>query len=150
TNVLNLLVDVTPPPHPTLTLTASNDFSATVSWTSYAAPPDIAAFRAYLSQNPFSSVSGQTAVLTLGSSARNMTYSGLALDRQYYGAVAAVDTAGNSTPQITTLPFILASTVPPPVAIQASAIGPASAQVTWSSYSTANLLGFAGFRLYYE
>ena len=150
TNVLQLVVDVTPPLNPVCSLVSSNDTSATVSWSAYSAPADISAFRLYLSTNTFSSVAGMTPVSTIGSYARSFTYYGLSLDRSYFVAVAAVDVAGNSTPSVTTLPFSLPSAVPPPVTVAVAAPSASSATVSWNSYDTTYLLGFAGFRLYYE
>lgn len=150
TNPLSFVVDVTPPVHPALTLTSSNSSSATVSWTGYAAPSDLNSFRVYLSTNNFTSVAGLTAVASLGSGARTYTYSGLTLDRTYRAAITAVDAAGNSALAVTPLTFSLPSTVPPPVPIQVAAAGSASALVSWNSYDPSGLLGFAGYRLYYE
>ncbi|MHB8519117.1 MAG: FG-GAP-like repeat-containing protein [Limisphaerales bacterium] len=150
TNVMLVVVDVTPPPNPVLTLVSSNNSSATVSWTSYTAPPDLNNFRIYLSTAPFTSVTGLTAVSSAAAGTRSFTYSGLTLDQPYYAAVAAVDNAGNRSPAVTPLAFTLSSTVPPPVPVQVTAAGPSSAMVSWNSYDTSALLGFAGFQLYYE
>ncbi len=150
TNPLSFVVDVTPPANPMLALTASNSSSATISWSGYAAPSDLSSFRVYLATNGFTSVTGLTAVTSLGAGARNHTLGALALDRNYYAAVAAVDAAGNSSPNVTPLAFNLPSTVPPPVSIQVNAVGSSSAFVSWNSYNASGLLGFAGFRLYYE
>ena len=150
TNPLSFVVDVTPPPNPLLSLTASNSSSATVSWSGYSAPADLNSFRVYLATNSFTSVTGLTAISSLGTSARSYTYYSLSLDQPYYAAIAAVDIAGNSSPLVMPLAFSLPSTVPPPVAIQVAAVGVSSAQVSWNSYNTSSLLGFAGFQLYYE
>ena len=150
TNAATVVVDVTPPPNPVLTLSASNSSSATVSWNAYAAPPDLNAFRVYVQLTNFTSVTGVPILTGLGSGARSFQIGGLSLDTPYFAAVQAVDIAGNSSPLVTTLPFSLPSTLPPPVVVTAPAVGPASALVTWTSYNPANLLGFAGFRLYYE
>ena len=150
TNVLDLVVDVTPPTPPVITLTSSNDSSANFSWSSYVAPSDLNGFRVYLSSNNFSSVANMTPLTGLSSGARNYFYGGLFLDQQYYAAVAAVDVAGNSATTLTPVPFILPRSIPPAASIQVVALDSDSAQVNWPSYSTANLLGFSGFRLYYE
>jgi len=149
TNVASLVIDVTPPQNPTLTLTASNSSSATVSWASYVLPPDLGTFRVYLGTNNFSSLAGLAPLTTLNSSWRSWTYSGLALDTPYWAAVAAVDNAGNGASTVTPLAFTLPSATPPPVPVRVTAPGPSSAQVSWNSYDTTYLLGFAGFRLYY-
>ncbi len=149
TNVRTVVVDVTPPAHPVISLTSSNNSSATVSWSGYSAPADLGSFRVYLGTNPFTSVQGMTPVSSLGSSARSHTYNGLGLDRPYYAAVTAVDLAGNSTLTVTPLVLTLPSTLPPAVVPQVAAVGGSSANVTWT-YNTSALLGFAGFRLYYE
>lgn len=150
TNPLSFVVDVTPPANPALTLTASNSSSATISWTGYAAPGDLSSFRVYLATNTFTSVTGLTAVTSLGAGVRSYSLGGLALDRNYYAAVVAVDAAGNNSPNVTPLAFSLPSSVPPPVAIQVAATGADSALVSWNGYNTSGLLGFAGFKLYYE
>jgi hypothetical protein len=150
TNVRTVVVDVTPPSHPILTLVSSNNSSATVSWTTYAAPSDLNSFRVYLSTNSFTTVTGLTPVSSLGSSARSYTYGGLTLDRPYFVAVAAVDVAGNSLPGVTPLTFSLPSSLPPVVVAAVSPVGASSANVSWPAYNTSGLLGFAGFRVYYE
>ncbi|MCL5096184.1 MAG: hypothetical protein M1608_01350, partial [Candidatus Omnitrophica bacterium] len=150
TNVANLVVDATPPVNPVLSLTSSNSSSATVSWAGYAAPSDLNGFRVFLDTNSFTSVVGRAPVSALGSGSRAYTYQGLTLDRPYYAAVVAVDSAGNSSPTVTPFRFTLPSMVPPPVTVQVAAAGPSSAVVSWPGYNTSTLLGFAGFRLYYE
>jgi hypothetical protein len=150
TNVAQLMVDVTAPANPVLSLSASNNTSASVTWSGYAAPADLNGFRVYIATNSFNSVAGLTAVSSLGSGARSFTYQGLMLDRPYFAAVTAVDSAGNSTPLVTPLAFTLNSAVPPPVPVQVVAAGPSSATVSWQGYNTSGLLGFTGFRLYYE
>lgn len=150
TNARTITVDVTPPLHPVITLTSSNNSSATVGWSTYAAPADLGSFRVYIATSNFTTVQGMTPVSALSAAARSYTYGGLSLDRPYYTAVAAVDVAGNSTMAVTPLVFSLPSSVPPPVTIQVAAQGASSANASWNSYNTSGLLGFAGFRLYYE
>ena len=150
TNALNFVVDATPPPNPVLTFSASNSFSATVSWAAYTPPPDLNGFWVYLSTTNFSSVQSLTVFSSVGSGARSFTYSGLALDQPYYAAVVAVDNAGNSSPTVTPLAFTLASSVPPPVPVQITSAGLGSALVSWSGYDVSTLLGFSGFQLYNE
>lgn len=150
TNLGVVIVDVTPPAHPALTLTASNSTSATVSWSDYAAAPDLSGLRVYLAQTNFSSVGGLTMLTRLASNARAYTYGGLALDTPYYAAIAAVDRAGNSPAEVRPLAFNLRATVPPPVPVQVAATGLDSAQVSWTAYNAASLLGFGGFWLFYE
>jgi methionine-rich copper-binding protein CopC len=150
TNALTFAVDVTPPPGVVMSLIASNSSSATMSWSGYAAPPDLNGFRVYLSAASFNSVSGLTAVSSLGSAARGFTYGGLSLDQPYYAAVVGVDNAGNSLSQATPLAFTIPSSVPPPAPVQVAAVGPSSALVSWNGYDTSALLGFSGFKLYYQ
>jgi hypothetical protein len=150
TNVVTLLVDATPPANPALAVTASNNVSATVSWADYAAPGDLNGFRIYIATNPFTSIAGMTAMSSVGAPARAFTFGGLSLDTPYYATVAAVDTAGNSSSAVHVLAFTLASSVPPGVAVRVTPSGAASAVVSWNGYDTSKLLGFAGFRLYYE
>ncbi|HTI72392.1 MAG TPA: fibronectin type III domain-containing protein [Candidatus Limnocylindria bacterium] len=150
TNVVELLVDVTPPLNPTVSLISSNSVSATVSWVTYLAPADINGFRLYIAPTNFSSVSSLVAVSSVASATRTFTYTGLNLDTDYYVAATAVDAAGNSASTVVPLKVRLPSTVPPPVAVNVAAASSSSATVSWTGYNTGNLFGFAGFRLYYE
>lgn len=150
TNVLNIVVDVTPPANPILSLTASNSSSATISWSAYVAPADLNSFRVYVSTTNFGAVTGLPILTGLGSGARNYQINGLQLDTTYFAALQAVDQAGNSSPLVTTLAFKVPSSLPPPVSVQAPPMGASSALLSWSSYDTSSLLGFAGFRVYYE
>jgi hypothetical protein len=150
TNILAILVDVTPPPNPLLTLSTSNSSSASMSWPDYSAPSDLNGFLVYLSNTNFASVTSLTAVSSLGAGARAFTYQGLSLDQPYYAAVVGIDNAGNSSPLVTPLAFILSNSLPPPVPVLVSAVGPSSAAISWNSYDPSALLGFAGFQLYYE
>ncbi|MEW6157554.1 MAG: FG-GAP-like repeat-containing protein, partial [Verrucomicrobiota bacterium] len=99
-SVYTTIVDVTAPAHPTLTLGATSNSSATVNWADYAAPADLSGFRVYIQTATFDSTAGLTALTRLGANARSYQFGGLALDTQYYVAMAAVDNAGNSTPAI--------------------------------------------------
>ena len=150
TNVLDLAVDVTPPPNPSVSLIASNSVSATVSWQAYLAPLDINGFRIYIAPTNFSTVAGLTAISAVGTSSRTYVYPGLSLDTDYYVAVAAVDSAGNSAPTVTSLKIRLPSTIPPLVSVSVAAGSSSSASISWPGYNTSGLFGFAGFRLYYE
>ncbi|HWQ91206.1 MAG TPA: fibronectin type III domain-containing protein, partial [Clostridia bacterium] len=150
TNVRTFVVDATAPLHPVLTLSASNSTSATVSWSGYNAPSDLASFRVYLITNSFTSVAALSPITALSAGARSYTYHNLAVDRAYYAAIASVDNAGNSTATVTPFAFNLQSTIPMPVSLQVAASGADSATVSWNGYNTASLIGFAGFRLYYE
>lgn len=150
TNVAALIIDVTPPTNPVIALVASNSSSALISWSSYAPPEDLGSFRVYLETNSFSSVGGRVPVSSVGSGTRSYWFTGLALDRPYYAAVVAVDAAGNSSPMVTPLSFTLASAVPPPVPVLSVPVGASSANISWNNYNTSQLLGFAGFKLYYE
>jgi hypothetical protein len=150
TNAAQFTVEATPPPNPRLTQLSSNSSSVTVGWSSYHAPADLAGFRVYIQATNYSSVAGLSALTGLASGARSYQFTGLSLDTPYYVAVQAVDTAGNSLTTLTPLEIILPSSLPPAVGITVSAAGASSALVSWSGYSTAGLLGFAGFYVYYE
>ena len=67
TNVAALVIDVTPPPNPVISLVASNSSSALVSWSGYSPPSDLGSFRLYLNTNTFSSVAGMTPLTSVGS-----------------------------------------------------------------------------------
>jgi len=148
TNAGGVIVQATPPPAPVLTVTASNSSSVTVAWAGYAAPSDLSFFRVYLQTSNFTSVAGLPILTSLGSGARAFQFGGLALDTQYYAAVQAVDSAGNVS-GVSVLPVILPETIPPPVSVQAAPVGANSVLLSWNSYNTSALLGFAGFTLYY-
>ena len=148
TNAGSVIVDATSPPVPVLGVTASNSSSVTVAWAGYVAPSDLSYFRVFFQATNFTSVAGLPMVTSLGAGARSFQFSGLALDTEYYAAVQAVDSAGNAS-GISVLPVILPETVPPPVSVQAAAVGANSVLLSWNSYNTSALLGFAGFTLYY-
>ena len=149
TNAAFFIVDATPPPAPVLSVLSTNNGSVSVGWSSYAAPSDLSSFRIYLQTTSFASVAGLRILTGLGAGARNVQVSGLTLDTPYYIAVQAVDVAGNGS-AVNPLAITLPSTVPPPVSLQESPVEASSALVSWNSYSTAGLLGFAGFQLYYQ
>ncbi len=149
TNLAAMVIDVTPPVNPVLSLTASNSSSAQVSWSAYAPPVDLGSFRVFLRTTNFTSTAGLTPVSATSAGARSFTFGGLLLDQPYYAAVAAVDQAGNSSLNVVNLPFTLTSSVPPPVVVQVTPVGASSALVSWNSYNASQLLGFAGFQLFY-
>ena len=150
TNARTLQVDVTPPPNPSLALSASNSTSATLSWAGYAPPSDLNAFRLFIAPSNFTSLANLTAVSSVGSTARSFTYAGLQLDTPYWVLVSAVDNAGNSATAVTPFVFTLTSSVPPPVIAQLSPSGATSASLSWDGYNSSSLLGFQGFHVYYE
>ncbi|MCX8155476.1 MAG: FG-GAP-like repeat-containing protein [Verrucomicrobiae bacterium] len=150
TNAFLVQVDVTAPPLPVLTLSASNSSSVTVQWTAYAAPPDVAVYRAFIRTTNYASILSLPIAASLSPSTRSFTFGGLNLDTPYYVTVVPVDVAGNFAEAVQPLMVYLPSTVPPPVAVTVTPAGADSANVTWGAYSTAGLFGFAGFRLYYE
>ncbi|WCJ60887.1 FG-GAP-like repeat-containing protein [Fontisphaera persica] len=150
TNAGQVVVDVTAPPLPQLVLSSSNSSSVTFQWTAYAAPADVAVYRAFIRTTNFSNVTGLPIAASLAPSARSYTFGGLALDTTYYAAVVPVDVAGNFAETVQPFVLFLPSTVPPPVAITVNPTAADAAQINWSSYQTAGLFGFAGFRLFYE
>jgi hypothetical protein len=149
TNVATLTVVSTPPANPVLSVTSSNSSSAVASWSGYSAPVNLAGFRVFIENTNFTAVTGLPSVTTLGSGPRSFNFGGLALDTPYYVAIQAFDVAGNVTPNVAPLPIFLPSTVPPPVSSQQTPVGSSTASLSWSSYNTANLFGFSGFRVYY-
>jgi choice-of-anchor C domain-containing protein len=150
TNPVSFTVAATPPPAPVLSVVASNSSSATVAWSTYVAPTDLAGFRIYIENTNYTSLTGVPVYTSLGTSARSYQYGGLALNTNYYLAVQAVDTAGNALTAVTPLVVNLASTLPPPVTIQVAASGASNAVVSWNGYNTSGLLGFAGYTVYYQ
>jgi hypothetical protein len=149
TEATTIVVDATPPAAPVLSLVSSNASSATFAWNGYTAPADLAAFRIYLQRTNFTTVAGITPLGGVDAAARNYTLTGLQLDTNYFVAVVALDAAGNPS-AVTTVGFNLGSTVPPPVTIQATPVGPNSVTISWNSYDTSALVGFTGFNLYYQ
>ncbi len=150
TNAATFTVDATPPVAPALSVTASNSTSVTVAWNGYVAPPDLAGFKVYIATTNYTTLAGVPVYTSLGSGSRNFQYGSLALNTNYYLAVQAVDARGNGLAGVTPLLVNLPSTVPPPVAIQVTASGATNALVSWSGYNTGNLLGFAGYKVYYQ
>lgn len=146
--VFTFTVDATPPANPAPTLVSTTPSSATVGWSAYAAPDDLNGFRLYLEPANFTSTAGLTPVDGAGQAAREFTFTGLQPDTDYFAAVAAVDAAGNSAPEVTALPVRLDSTVPPPVDFALSAPAPDAARLSWDGYDTTNLIGFQGFRVF--
>ncbi len=150
TNVASFLVEATPPPAPVLAVVASNSSSVTVAWSGYSPPADLSGFRVYIESTNYTSLTGVPIYTTLGSSARSYQYFGLSLNTNYYLAVQAVDTAGNALTAVTPLVVNLPSSLPPPVPIQVAALGASSAVVSWNTYNTSALFGFAGYNVYYQ
>ncbi|HEX7863031.1 MAG TPA: FG-GAP-like repeat-containing protein [Verrucomicrobiae bacterium] len=149
TNATTVVVDATAPTAPVISLVSSNGASATFSWSGYTAPADLSAFRIYLQRTNFANLTGITPLGGVDAAIRNYTLNGLQLDTNYFVAVVALDAAGNAS-GVNTFPFNLGSTVPPPVALQATPSGSDAVTLSWSGYNTTNIIGFAEFRLYYE
>ncbi|MBL9167077.1 MAG: VCBS repeat-containing protein [Verrucomicrobiales bacterium] len=149
-DVLALVVDVTPPVQPSPVLVSSNSASATFGWSSYAAPADLGGFRVYRASTPFTVLTGLTPITTLGRNARSHVFTGLSLDTPYHIAIVALDAAGNAPSTVASIPMSLPRSVPAPVALVLTAQDASSASLSWAGYSTANLLGFEGFWLFYE
>ena len=149
-NVLALTVDVTPPAQPSPVLVSSNSTSATYDWASYTGPADLGGFRVYRANTPFTSLAGLSPVTTLGRNARSHVFTGLTLDTAYHIAIVALDAAGNAPTAVTSIPMSIPRSIPPAATIQVVAKDASSASVSWTGYSTANLLGFEGFWLFYE
>jgi hypothetical protein len=147
TNVGSIVVDATPPPAPVLSVTSSNSHSAVIDWSSYVSPGDLNGFRIYLQTTNYNSPVGLPILTSLGAGSRSYTLSGLALDTHYYVAVQALDQAGNGSP-LTVLPFLLPTSLPQPVSVQSTPVDGSAALLSWTSYNTSTLLGFAGFQVY--
>jgi len=148
-NPFAIVVDAVAPAQPALSLISSNSSSATYGWSSYSAPADLNGFRVYLSTSSFTSVTGLTAIARLAADVRNYTFGGLALDTQYYIAVLAVDQAGNDAAPVVANALRLPSSVPPVITARVAVTGAQSALVSWN-FDPSGLLGFAGFKLYFE
>ncbi|HZM01547.1 MAG TPA: Ig-like domain-containing protein [Candidatus Saccharimonadales bacterium] len=150
TNAGQFTIEATPPANPILTQVSSNSSSIAVGWSSYNAPADLAGFRVYIQPANYSSAAGLSVLTGLSPGARSYQFNNLSLDTSYYVAVQAVDTAGNSLSAVTPLKIILPSSLPPAVGINVAAVGASSALVSWNSYNTSGLLGFAGYYVFYQ
>ncbi|MBI3867281.1 MAG: VCBS repeat-containing protein [Verrucomicrobia bacterium] len=149
-DVMAMRIDVTPPAQPQITLVSSNSSSATFSWDAYSPPADLGSFRVYRSLAPFTSLAGLPPLTTLGKNARSFFFGGLALDTPYYVAIVAVDDAGNAPLSTTSTLLTLPRSIPPPVALTVTASDLTTASLSWPGYSTASLLGFDGFKVFYQ
>lgn len=146
TNATQIVVDAVPPVQPVVSLISSNATSATVAWNDYVAPSDLARFRVYL--QPVSTATGLALVTVIGPEKRSYQFTGLSLDVNYFVAVEPVDIAGNTPATLNTLPILLPTTMPPQVSIAVTPVGGNSAKISWPTYDTSPLFGFAGFQLY--
>jgi hypothetical protein len=147
-DAVNFTVDATPPANPNIALQGTGMSTATIEWGAYTAPADLQNFRVYLEDSDFSDTTPAGAVSALNASARQFTFNGLELDKDYYAAIVAVDQAGNAEAQVTSLSFSIDSEVPPPVSVSLQRDAPDSALLDWSGYNRSALVGFAGFRVY--
>src|SRR5690606_2882417 len=89
------VIDVTVPALPTPTKGSTTPTSATVTWSDYPAPTDLASFRVYRSAESFTSVAGLSPITSLTAGARAYTFDGLTVDTDYHVAIVPVDTVGD-------------------------------------------------------
>ena len=66
-----------------------------LSWAAYSEPTDLAYYRIYKSTEPFTNISGMSAVATSNRGETNYTFTGLTEGTSYYFAVVPVDGSGN-------------------------------------------------------
>lgn len=147
-NVFTFTVDATPPTHPVLTISEKGPNSATVTWSDYVAPDDLAAFRIYRNETAFTSTEALAVLTGAGKSSRSYRFTNLELDTEYYVAVAAVDAASNVETTLESVLIRLESDLPPPVAVTLSNQGLDGIQLDWSSYDRDGLTGLTGFRVF--
>lgn len=145
--VYTFTIDVTAPTLPTLTAGPVTATSASVAWSSYSAPSDLASFRVYRSTSTFSSLAALLPIDSLPASARSYSFTSLALDTDYYVAVVPVDTVGNAATTVTPIVVRITSTIPPAFDFTVTALSSNSARITWT-FDAAAQIGFAGFKIY--
>ncbi|MHB8766342.1 MAG: Ig-like domain-containing protein, partial [Deferrisomatales bacterium] len=148
--VFTAVLDATPPPNPAVTVASTTCSSATLTWSGYGAPADLAGFQLYRSTaGEFSAVDGRSFAELAAPAARSAVVGSLALDTTYHLAVAAMDKVGNVNPAVTSHRVRIDQVVPPPVAA-ALRLGanPDVAVLAWPGYAAADLCGLAGFRVY--
>jgi hypothetical protein len=150
-NVFSSVLDATPPQNPTFTVIGTTCSSAVLSWAGYAAPADLSGFQIYRSTaGAFNTVDGKSFVNLAGENARAFEVGSLALDTEYYLAVAAIDRVGNFTPAVTSQRVFIAQPVPPLPSITVSPGGdPDKAIVSWGGYDS-SICGFTGFKVYVQ
>jgi hypothetical protein len=150
-DVYTFSVNASAPNNPTLQIVTTACDSVTVAWPGYITPVDLAAYQLYVDTAPFSSVDGISYQRLLNATDTSAVISNLVPGQQYYVAVVAMDTVGNITSTVSSLPVLINEPVPPPVLPQVGGGGTAtSAQIDWSGYGAANLCGFDGFAVYQQ
>ncbi|MBW2108670.1 MAG: hypothetical protein JRI36_08410, partial [Deltaproteobacteria bacterium] len=151
-NVFTAILDATPPENPGITVSSVDCDSATLSWSGYAAPEDLAGFQIYVTtEGSFTTVDGTSFVDQIGPQMQSYEIGPLATETNYYAAVAALDSVGNFTPTVTSHSVFIAQPVPPAASITIGAgSNPDEAVISWVGYDTSGLCGFVGFRLYME
>ncbi len=148
--VLQVAINATPPQTVTPTVTNITESTITIGWSEYEAPADLNLFRIYREDAPFASLDGLAALDGTGAAAREYTFTGLDLDREYHVAVGAVDTALNMDREVTSIPVIIESDLPPPLTPELSSPRLTAALLEWSDYDTSELFGFAGYWIFVE
>ena len=151
-DVFTATLDATPPNNPTVAVASVSCESATLDWSAYSAPGDLAGFQVYNSTGgSFTEVDGTSFTSVLAAAARNVTIGSLDFEVGYDLAVAAFDSVGNVNPSVVSHNVFIDQTLPPPVAASVGGgADPDSALVDWSGFNTSNLCGLAGFRVYME
>ncbi|MDF1554172.1 MAG: polymorphic toxin-type HINT domain-containing protein [Deferrisomatales bacterium] len=144
-------LDATPPANPAASVSSTTCSTATLTWSGYAAPGDLAGFQLYRSDAPFTSVDGRSFAQLAPAAARSATLGSLSLDTTVHLAVAATDRVGNVNPGVVSQAVRIDQAVPPPVAAALQpAADPSTAVLIWPGYATADLCGFAGFEVYQQ
>ncbi len=143
-------VDATAPPNPDVSVGPVGCDRATLSWSAYAPPADLAGFQLYVrTDGAFTTVDGRSFARLLPATARSADLTDLGLEVPYEVAVAAFDRVGNVNTTVTSVGILIDEPVPPPVAVDVRpGADPDAAVVSWAGYDTAGLCGLAGFRVY--
>ncbi|MCP3950599.1 MAG: hypothetical protein GY697_00020 [Desulfobacterales bacterium] len=108
--------DVAPLAVTTLAVNGASDGTrAILNWTGYdeSAHGDIASYRVYRADAQFADVSAMTAIETVPAGQFNYTATSLTRGQTYWFAVVAVDTIGNSRPEVTAVSAVTTDILPP-------------------------------------
>ena len=151
-DLFDCTLDATAPSNPDVSVPSIDCDGATLSWSGYSAPADLAGFQLYLSTDgAFTEVDGHSFVAFIEASARQYEVTGLDLETTYHAAIAAVDALGNVGSQVTARVIYIDEPVPPSVSAEvAPGLDPDQAWVRWLGYDTTNLCGFDHFEIYQD
>lgn len=144
-------LDATPPGVPAATVTATTCASATLDWSGYAPPADLAGFRIYLTDRAFVTLEEISPLTRIDASRRSHALTGLALDTTYHAAVGAIDATGNLDPGAAPVEIRIPRMVPPAVDLTLlPGSDPGQARLSWEGYDAASACGLDAFWVFSE